>query len=313
MDGYAPIWFDELNEIDHDSKEVIVFRNEERIVTRKYRKTYFRKEWGSTVSVYHKDNPPVHGIKPEALGLDKEPASFNEINDIVKWPEGEELLKLALEEMGDHGLVGVFCGTTLLLHNQEEIVDYYEDPGKYRERRDCLMEYYEKRFNKLMSLNTRPDFICTGGSGSLIFQNPDIFRELALPIVKKITKLCKENGIYSHVHSCGPEYELVKILALETDLDIIDPLEIPPMGDCDLAKIKSEFGNKLILKGNLHTTNIMLNGTVEMVKQACEKAIDDAGDGGGFILSTGDQCGRDTPHENIFAMVESARNYGKYI
>ena len=29
-------------------------------------------------------------------------------------------------------------------------------------------------------------------------------------------------------------------------------------------------------------------------------------------LSTGDQCGRDTPAENLHAMVETARTYGRY-
>ena len=34
--------------------------------------------------------------------------------------------------------------------------------------------------------------------------------------------------------------------------------------------------------------------------------------GGGSILSTGDQCGRDTPDENILAMVDVAGDYGRY-
>ena len=42
------------------------------------------------------------------------------------------------------------------------------------------------------------------------------------------------------------------------------------------------------------------------------KAIDEAAEGGRFILSTGDQCGRDTPDENLHAMVETARSYGRY-
>ena len=40
--------------------------------------------------------------------------------------------------------------------------------------------------------------------------------------------------------------------------------------------------------------------------------VNDAAEGGRFILSTGDQCGRDTPDENLFAMIETARTYGKY-
>jgi uroporphyrinogen decarboxylase len=100
--------------------------------------------------------------------------------------------------------------------------------------------------------------------------------------------------------------------AEETMLTIIDPLEIPPMGDCILSELKAAYGEKLILKGNLHTTETMLRGSADDVVSASRKAIDDAAKDGGFILSTGDQCGRDTPDENIEVMVETARTYGKY-
>ena len=118
--------------------------------------------------------------------------------------------------------------------------------------------------------------------------------------------------ITDYVHSCGPEKELVKIMEEETSLTVIDPLEIPPMGDCNLAELKRLYGKKLTLKGNLHTTEVMLKGSVQDVINTWKKVIDDAKKGGRFILSTGDQCGRDTPFENIFAMVDTARTYGKY-
>jgi len=108
------------------------------------------------------------------------------------------------------------------------------------------------------------------------------------------------------------EKELVRIMAEETDLTVIDPLEISPMGDCDLAELKRLYGDKIVLKGNLHTTDVMLNGTVDNVVTAAKQAIDDAAGGGRFILSTGDQCGRDTPLENLEALVETARTYGRY-
>ncbi len=84
------------------------------------------------------------------------------------------------------------------------------------------------------------------------------------------------------------------------------------MGDCDLAEVKAKFGHKLALMGNLHTTDVMLRGTPEKVAEAAREAIDAAAAGGGFILSTGDQCGRDTPFENIHTMVRTAREYGGY-
>ena len=72
------------------------------------------------------------------------------------------------------------------------------------------------------------------------------------------------------------------------------------------------YGGRISLTGNLHTTEIMLHGTPDDVRRASKQAIDDAGAGGGFILSTGDQCGRDTPEENIRAMIDVARDYGRY-
>jgi uroporphyrinogen decarboxylase len=64
--------------------------------------------------------------------------------------------------------------------------------------------------------------------------------------------------------------------------------------------------------GNLHTTDVMLKGSPQTVMDAAKQAIDDAAAGGGFILSTGDQCGRDTPDENLMALIDTARTYGKY-
>ena len=80
----------------------------------------------------------------------------------------------------------------------------------------------------------------------------------------------------------------------------------------DIFEIKRTFGKQIALMGNLHTTEVMLHGTPDTVREEAKWCIDVAAEGGGFILSTGDQCGRDTPDENIRALVEFARDYGKY-
>ncbi|MDR2568951.1 MAG: hypothetical protein LBD23_01470 [Oscillospiraceae bacterium] len=311
MDGYCQINFDELGEIDHEREEYIISEKPDRIITQWAKKANGKMFWENQVIVYFIDNPPSY-VSPEKINLPNIPEKWKKVEGKHIYPQGEKLLELVFNEMGEHGLVGVFCGTTQLLHNEDDIYMYYDDPNPFFERRDALLKGYEKRFEKLMSLDFKPDFICTGASGTLTTQSPAIFRELGLPIAKKITGLCKEHGIPSHVHSCGPEAELVKIMVEETDLTVIDPLEIPPMGNCNLRELKKLYGDKIVLKGNLHTTNIMLSGSVQDVVDASKQAIDEAAEGGRFILSTGDQCGRDTPDENLFAMIETARSYGRY-
>jgi uroporphyrinogen decarboxylase len=194
----------------------------------------------------------------------------------------------------------------------QDIYRYYDHPEKHEEWAQQRLETAEKRFETIMAMDVRPDFLCVGGSGTLVFQTVKMFRELAFPAVKRVIELATDAGIPTHVHSCGPEKELVKIFAEETDLTVIDPLEPPPMGNCDLAELKRLYGDKIVLKGNINTTEIMLKGSVADVVAASNKAIDDAATGGRFILSTGDQCGRDTPDDNIRAMIETARTYGRY-
>lgn len=182
---------------------------------------------------------------------------------------------------------------------------------------DILDELFARHMERIRAelpyhLALQPDFILTGGSGGITLSSPTLWRRYALPALQEITRAAKAAGIRTMVHNCGKSRYLVEACATETDLDCINPLEIAPMGDCDLRDIKQRFGQRLALMGNLHTTEVMLRGTVDEVTTAARQAIDAAADGGGFILSTGDQCGRDTPDANIFALLETAAQYGRY-
>ena len=158
----------------------------------------------------------------------------------------------------------------------------------------------------------KPDYVLFGGSGTLSLASPPLVMKYVIPALKQWSAMAKAAGIPTMIHSCGKSRALVDILCDETDVGCINPLEIPPMGDVDLAELKKARGHQISLMGNVHTTDVMLRGTPDDVRKAARKAIDDAAAGGGFILSTGDQCGRDTPEANIFALVETAEEYGRY-
>lgn len=186
----------------------------------------------------------------------------------------------------------------------------YDEPALIDAWREMMDEKIMAMLD--MILTERPDYITLNGSGTITLQSPKLARRLSLPTVQKVTRRAREAGIPTMLHSCGKSKAWVEMLANETDLNCVNPLEIPPMGDADLAEMKRIYGKRLCLMGNLHTTEVMLFGTPAEVKAASRRAIEDAAEGGGFILSTGDQCGRDTPEANIFAMVEAAEEYGRY-
>lgn len=311
MDGYFPLTFpDEVQ--DEGWERQIVQKTPERIVTQGSRVENGRREWQPVVDVYYVADSPTTGIPPAKAGLPPVPEKWEPLEGVKPVDLGPSGLKRVKELMGDQGLVGVWVTSSCALGSEQAIYDYYDNPDKHEMWAQQRVEAAERRFAKIMTLDVKPDFVCVGGSGSLIFQTPKIFRQLAFPAVKRAIDLATAAGLPTHVHSCGPEKALVKIFAEETTLTVIDPLEIPPMGNCDLAELKRLYGDKIVLKGNLHTTEVMWRGSVADVVRASQKAIDDGGAGGRFILSTGDQCGRDTPDENLFAMVETARTYGRY-
>ncbi len=158
----------------------------------------------------------------------------------------------------------------------------------------------------------RPDYILFGGSGTITLASPALARAYALPSLQRWSRMARAAGIPTMLHSCGKSRVLARMLAEETEVDLINPLEVPPMGDVDLREVKAAHGARLALMGNVHTVDVMLRGTPELVREHALAAMRAAAHGGGFVLSTGDQCGRDTPDENLFALVETARRYGRY-
>ncbi|NJD03186.1 MAG: hypothetical protein FIA99_11490 [Ruminiclostridium sp.] len=222
------------------------------------------------------------------------------------------------EEMGNRGVIGKYVGSpgiaTMISFFQGSLeaatYAYFDHHDEFmdvvRQQHRCILRKTE------MAIDAGVDFVGIGGSGDITLQSPEMWRETVLPTIKELTKICRQAGVISQLHTCGKERYVVEACYNETELDLINPLEPPQMGDVDLGEVKVKFGDRLCLMGNLHTSNVMLQGSTKDVEEACKKAIDDAGKNGGFILSTGDQCGRDTPDENIFKMVEVARTYGKY-
>lgn len=312
MDGYFPLTFPGEKPHLEGWERAIVFRSKERIITQRYRKENGKITWQPRVDVYYIADPPTENVPPAKLGLPEVPANWEPLEGVKPVDLGPAGLARVKALLGDQGLTGVFVTSSAALNNAEEIYHYHDHPELHARWAEERIIAAEERYRRIMALPVKPDFLCVGGSGTLVYQSPRIFRQLAFPAVKRIIDLAHADGIPTHVHSCGPEKLLVKIFAEETQLTVIDPLEIPPMGDCDLAELKRLYGRKIVLKGNLHTTDVMLRGTPETVIAASRKAIDDAAAGGRFILSTGDQCPRDTPDENLLAMIETARTYGRY-
>jgi hypothetical protein len=266
--------------------------------------------------LYPIDSPPCDTLKP----IVERERDFAK----VKWLLEEEWEWE--EEYHDYGLIGDLgsfgTGTYLPIDwwvnlrqggPTQTIFDCMDVPQFLDDVFRLYTEHEISRLKAHLKANPTPDEVAIQGSASsLSMISPAIFRRHNLPFLQEVTRLCREAGLPSHLHVCGHSNAIVEMVYEETDLDVMEPLERPPGGDVDLKKVKERFGDKLVLKGNVNTFQAMLGGTPQEVEEEALRCIEAAAPGGGFILATGDQCPRDTPDENIFALIETARKYGQY-
>jgi uroporphyrinogen decarboxylase len=265
--------------------------------------------------IYFTDEPPWRGVKPiKDLKKDFEKFKLYMGADSWKWERDFR----DRDRIGDRGvyvaMIPVFQDWWFHHRNggfEECYMDFVDEPMFMAEVHEFWMEWALANLKAM--LDAKPDEIMLGGSSaSLSVSSPKIFRTYELPFIQKASKMCREAGVLSHLHICGKSWKLVEIVAAETDVDVMEPMEEPPGGDVDIAEAKRRVGDKLCIKGNINTFDFMLNATPQQVEEKCKMLIDAAAADGGFVLSTGDQCGRDTPHENLFKMVEVAKTYGMY-
>lgn len=228
----------------------------------------------------------------------------------------DEDIKMMRTVLGEKHALGGYCNSPMLpyhwLHGQLEqaVMEYYTDFDTIAEYRELFKNYNIRRAELLIDFGV--DFILIESSGSITMQSPDIFSTLQIETLQIISRMCHEAGVVSVFHSCGRSQALMEPLTEQTQIDCIQPLECPPTGDINLAETKKTYGDKIALMGNLNTPQLMLRGSEDDVYNAACQAIEDAGENGGFILSTGDQCGRDTPDANIRAMCRAVEDCGVY-
>jgi uroporphyrinogen decarboxylase len=85
-----------------------------------------------------------------------------------------------------------------------------------------------------------------------------------------------------------------------------------PVGSMDPFEIKKEFGNKVAFKGGLDTQQLLPNGTPQEVRQGVKNIIKAYAPGGGYVFMPAHMLYQEVPTDNIWAMLEAVKEFGKY-
>lgn len=136
--------------------------------------------------------------------------------------------------------------------------------------------------------------------------SPKHYREFSMPYTRRVIEKMHDLDLTVALHICGNISHILDQM-VETDADIID-VDAPT----DLGQAKRKIGDRVCLMGNVDPVGVFLEGSPGDVEEAAIKCIKVAGENGGFILGAGCEVPRDTPPENIFRFVQTAREHGRY-
>jgi uroporphyrinogen decarboxylase len=139
----------------------------------------------------------------------------------------------------------------------------------------------------------------------------DMYRRFIKPRQAKIFNLIKQKTEAKLLyHCCGSVRPFIPDL-IDIGVDAINPVQVSAKG-MDTKELKREFGDKLSFWGAIDTQRVLPFGNVDEVKKEVERRIDDLAPGGGYVLSAVHNIQADVPPENIMAMYNTAKRYGRY-
>ena len=140
--------------------------------------------------------------------------------------------------------------------------------------------------------------------GSGFYYRLPVFERFEWPFLQRYVDALLAEGLTPWLH-------------FDTDWSINLPhLKQLPKGKCvcDLDGTTDIFKAKEVLKGHMAISGdvpaaLLSVGRPADVEAYCKRLIDEVGDGGGFMLTTGCECPVDVKPENLRAMVETGLNY----
>jgi uroporphyrinogen decarboxylase len=255
--------------------------------------------------------------------------TLEEIENYPKWPKPEwfdyECVKEQAKQARATGKVVVFMGDRLnrcaqlkpamYVRGVEQIlVDIMinQDIAKaiFTKIADFYAEYARRT---LEAAQGNIDIFFTGddfGTQDNLFMSVDLWRKLLKDGFRRFIDIGHKYNCKIAHHSCGCVYPLVEDL-IDCRLDILNPLQ-PDTAKMDYAKIKKDFGSRISFHGAISIQKTMPYGTPVDVRKEVKDRVKKLAPNGGFIFCTAHNIQADTAIENVVALFDAYKKFGKY-
>ncbi len=261
--------------------------------------------------LYACTHKPIRNIEDLELAEKYEPHMLPEWKGQVK-----KRIEIIRDAVGEDGIIGVwsphgpFNNASILFPHEELYMLFLTDPVLY----DRLMQFSMNRILDYTEAidEAGVDVHCIGGNVPGGFLGKNTYDRYILPYEKEYIGFVQKNGTPAMYHNCGEIMNLVDSYK-ELGVKIVEPFSPSPLGDCDdLAAAKKQVNGSYIMLSGIDQVNVLQNGSPDDVRYATEKRMLEGKNGGNFIMQPVDFLEYGTPEENLYAYVETAREYSVY-
>ena len=270
-------------------------------------------EWGVT---YKKDpiSWPMDGpLKyPLTDGEDWKNYTMPDAKLESRYTPVKEAVKIARESgLGLIGNVrGPFSASWMLFGMDNFAMMFYEDPETVDEVLKANTDFAIYGAVRMVELGVDcVQFADDYGSNLAPFISVAHFDRHVKPCIERLVTAIHKAGGKVLMHSDG---QIMPVLpsCVDVGIDALNPVQRG--AGMDLATVKKRFGDKICILGNVDQRDLMVNGTKEQVMEQARECIRIAAPGGGFCLGSDHSIHDDIPVENVLAIYEAGRRWGKY-
>jgi hypothetical protein len=172
-----------------------------------------------------------------------------------------------------------------------------------------LQKVYQAVGNRITAVFvTGTDFGAQHGS----FISPKAYRDLYQPFHKIINGWIHQNTPWkTFIHSCGSVWNLYAHF-IEAGFDIHNPVQCSA-AEMEPRRLKETYGDRITFwGGGVDTQWTLPFGAAEEVRAEVRQRIRTFGPGGGFVFNTTHNVQARVPRENLLALYETVKEYGRY-
>ncbi|MBN1591331.1 MAG: hypothetical protein JW888_17595 [Pirellulales bacterium] len=141
---------------------------------------------------------------------------------------------------------------------------------------------------------------------------PAIYRQMIKPRQKQLVQYIRSRTqAKMWYHTCGACREYIPDLS-DNGIDILNPIQISA-SDMDVAKLKRDFGDTMVLWGGaIDAQHVLPVVTSEVIREEVRRHLEIFKPGGGYVFNNVHNIQAGVPPENIVALYDAAYEFGFY-